>query len=153
MGQVLSVQEITKILPHRYPFLLVDRVLEKTDGPSADSRVGSKVKALKNVSIGEPFFVGHFPNKPVMPGVMILEAMAQAGALAYFSGVDKEVDVAIAAVNSAKFRKPVVPGDSLIMDVEIVKDRKSMVLIRCMASVGGEKVAEADILASIGSNK
>lgn len=144
-----DVVRIQEILPHRFPFLLVDRVLKVEAGDDASSRVGRKIKALKNVTIGEAHFVGHFPKRPVMPGVLIIEAMAQAGALAFFDPQSSEVDVAIASVSDAKFRKPVVPGDTLILEAEVKKHRRQMVVISCSASVENQKVAEAEIMAYV----
>ncbi|MCB0411694.1 MAG: 3-hydroxyacyl-ACP dehydratase FabZ [Bdellovibrionales bacterium] len=148
MQEVWDCVKIQKILPHRFPFLLVDRVLEVHPGKVKGDKVGRRVKALKNVTIGEAHFVGHFPKKPVMPGVLILEALAQAGALAFFEE-EEEVDVAITAVNKARFRKPVVPGDSLILDVQVTKYRSQMVFLACEAFVDGQKVAEAELTAYV----
>jgi beta-hydroxyacyl-ACP dehydratase FabZ len=130
----------------------VDRVLELKPGATG-TRVGRKVRALKNVTVGESHFVGHFPDRPVMPGVLIVEAMAQAGALAFFDPTYKDVNVAIAAVNRAKFRKPVVPGDSLILCAEIKKHKAQMVVIQCEAYVDDVRVAEAEILAFVDFKK
>lgn len=149
MSEVWDVVKIQEILPHRFPFLLVDRVLEIKPGADASTRVGRKVKALKNVTVGEAHFVGHFPKRPVMPGVLIVEAMAQAGALAFFDPSYQDVDVAITSVNNAKFRRPVVPGDQLILTAEITKHRRQMVAISCEAHVDNIKVAEAEIMAFI----
>lgn len=149
MEDTWDVVKIQEILPHRFPFLLVDRVLEVHAGEDEETRVGRKIKALKNVTIGESHFVGHFPKKPVMPGVLIIEAMAQAGALAFFDRARGEADVAIASVNDAKFRKPVVPGDTLILEAEIKKYRRNMVVIVCSASVDNQRVAEAEIMAYV----
>ncbi len=146
---VWDVVQIQEILPHRFPFLLVDRVLELTPGANAETRVGRKIVALKNVTVGEAHFVGHFPKRPVMPGVLIVEAMAQAGALAFFDPSYKDVDVAITSVNDAKFRLPVVPGDQLILHAEIKKHRKPMVAISCVARVNDKTVAEAEIMAYV----
>lgn len=148
----LDVVRIRQTLPHRYPFLLVDRVLERKSG-EGPGRQGSSIKALKNVTIGEPFFNGHFPERPIMPGVLIIEAMAQAGALAFFDEHDSNIDVAIASINRAKFRKPVIPGDSLILEALVLKDRGQMVLIECRALVDQSLVAEAEILAFVKSQR
>ncbi len=145
----LSQADILAILPHRYPFLLVDRVLSVSEGPKAGSRVGRRIKAVKQVTFNEPFFQGHFPGNPVMPGVLIIEAMAQAGALAYIKPEDPKSDLAIAHVRSAKFRKPVVPGDSLVLEGQVLKDRGHMILVELKGYVEGELVAEAEILAFI----
>ena len=140
----LDVRAIMEILPHRYPFLLVDRVLELEEG--------KRIVALKNVSSNEPFFQGHFPGNPIMPGVLVVEAMAQAGAvlllhsrpesrgrIVYFAGIDK-----------AKFRRPVVPGDPLRLEVEVLKLRTRTCLMRGEAHVGESMVAEAEIFSSLG---
>ncbi|MBU5366339.1 3-hydroxyacyl-ACP dehydratase FabZ [Enterococcus devriesei] len=140
---MLTIEEIKEIIPHRYPMLLIDRVEELEAGKS--------IKAKKNVSVNEPFFQGHFPHEPVMPGVLIVEAMAQAGAVAllsmeefkgktaYFGGIDK-----------AKFRKKVVPGDTLILEVELTKVRSSAGCGKGIAYVDGKKVAEAELTFMIG---
>ena len=139
----LNIQQIKEIIPHRYPMLLIDRVEEPIDG--------EKVIAKKNVTINEPFFQGHFPHEPVMPGVLIVEAMAQAGAVAllsleqfrgktaYFGGIDK-----------AKFRQKVTPGDTLILEVEIIKVKSSAGIGKGIARVDGKKVAEAELTFMIG---
>ncbi len=143
----LNAQDILAILPHRYPFLLVDRVLSIEEGTSEKNRVGRKVQALKNVSFNEPFFSGHFPENPVMPGVLIVEAMAQAGALAYFKKSDAEHNIAIGNIRSAKFRKPVVPGDTLLIDAVVTKDRGNLIVVDVHCRVDNEIVAEAEIVA------
>jgi beta-hydroxyacyl-ACP dehydratase FabZ len=150
-SSALSQADILAILPHRYPFLLVDRVLSVEEGPKSGTRVGRRIKALKQVSFNEPFFQGHFPGNPVMPGVLIIEAMAQAGALAYIKREDPKGNLAIANVRSAKFRKPVVPGDSLIIEGVVMKDRGHMIVLDLKGYVEGELVAEAEILAFISS--
>ena len=140
---MLTIEEIKEIIPHRYPMLLIDRVEELEAGKS--------IKAKKNVSVNEPFFQGHFPHEPVMPGVLIVEAMAQAGAVAllsmeefkgktaYFGGIDK-----------AKFHKKVVPGDTLVLEVELTKVRSSAGCGKGIAYVDGKKVAEAELTFMIG---
>jgi 3-hydroxyacyl-[acyl-carrier-protein] dehydratase len=149
MESTLTTRELLDILPHRYPFLLIDRVLEQVDGPNKTSRVDYFAKALKNVTMNEPFFQGHFPNFPLMPGVLLVEAMAQTAALAYYRKGDDELDFMIAGVEKAKFRKPVTPGDQLELTAKILKDRRNMILAECEAKVGGVLVAEATILAVI----
>lgn len=143
----LDIQQIMERLPHRYPMLLVDRVVEMVPGKS--------IVALKNVSMNEPFFTGHFPHHPVMPGVLIIEAMAQAAALFSFEG-DNEVDAAsqkvayyLVGVDGARFRKPVVPGDQLRL--EVVADRISRVMCKYSAKalVDGQVVAEAKLMCAI----
>lgn len=145
--QGYSLEEIKKILPHRYPFLLVDRILAIEEGNSSSNREGRILTALKNVTVNEDFFNGHFPHNPIMPGVLILEAMAQAGALANHSYENPDMDFMIASVSNAKFRQPVVPGDQLILTAEIIKDKGKMKKINCKAEVGGQIVAEAQVLA------
>ena len=145
--ETLSIDKIKKILPHRYPFLLVDRVISVTAGSNPKSKEGRVVEALKNVTVNEEFFNGHFPERPIMPGVLILEAMAQVGALANHSPDDPELEFMIASINYAKFRRPVVPGDQLILRGEILKDKGKMKRILCTAKVDGQLVAEAEVLA------
>jgi 3-hydroxyacyl-[acyl-carrier-protein] dehydratase len=147
-----DINQVLKVLPHRYPFVLIDRMLEFHEG-SGPGRVGRKVKALKNVTYNEPYFPGHFPHRPVMPGVLILEAMAQASIFAVYIEGGPALDVAIARISEIRFHKPVVPGDQLILDVEILKDRGQMVLMKLRSSVNGETIAETEMLASITSVK
>jgi 3-hydroxyacyl-[acyl-carrier-protein] dehydratase len=143
---VYTIVDILKLLPHRFPFLLVDRVEElvKPEGPS---RVGRKIRALKNVTINEPFFPGHFPHRPVMPGVLQIEAMAQVAALSCIDTPD--MDVAIAGIDSARFRRPVVPGDQLEMTAEVKRDRSMMIIVECVAKVNGQVVCEATLIAKM----
>ncbi|MDR3827944.1 3-hydroxyacyl-ACP dehydratase FabZ [Enterococcus sp.] len=139
----LTIQEIKEIIPHRYPMLLVDRVeeLEK----------GKRVVAKKNVTINEPFFQGHFPHEPVMPGVLIVEAMAQAGAVALLSLEDFRGKTAyFGGLDKAKFRKKVTPGDTLILEVEIIKVKSAAGIGKGIAYVDGKKVAEAELTFMIG---
>lgn len=144
----MTVEEIKEAIPHRYPFLLLDRVLEKSP-TSSETRKGQKIKCLKNVTVNENFFQGHFPTRALMPGVLLIEAMAQAGALACYRKEDPQMDVAIATVKETRIHRPVVPGDQLIIESEVLKDRGSMVVIRCKITVDGNTVTETDILASI----
>jgi 3-hydroxyacyl-[acyl-carrier-protein] dehydratase len=138
----VDVERIQAMLPHRYPFLLVDRVLEFT----ADKHL----RALKNVSINEPFFQGHFPGHPVMPGVLIIEALAQAsGLLVQLSKRDAagpQPLYYLVKVDKAKFTRVVGPGDQLILDVELKRMLRGMGLFACRASVAGKQVAEAELL-------
>jgi 3-hydroxyacyl-[acyl-carrier-protein] dehydratase len=139
----MDAREIQALLPHRYPFLLVDRVLEAS---------ASKVVALKNVSLNEPFFQGHFPGHPVMPGVLIVEALAQAGAVmaARATGFDPATQVVyFMAIDKVKFRKPVVPGDQLILEVVPLRAGAKVWKMRGEARVEGQVVAEAELLASL----
>ncbi|HHU93693.1 MAG TPA: 3-hydroxyacyl-ACP dehydratase FabZ [Alcaligenaceae bacterium] len=143
----LDIQQIMERLPHRYPMLLVDRVIEMVPGKS--------IVALKNVSMNEPFFTGHFPHHPVMPGVLIIEAMAQAAALFSFEG-DTEVDAAsqkvayyLVGVDGARFRKPVVPGDQLRLEVVADRISRSMCKYTGKALVDGQVVAEAKLMCAI----
>jgi len=145
--QGYSIADIKKILPHRYPFLLVDRILSIKEGGNPKNREGRILTAVKNVTVNEEFFNGHFPHSPIMPGVMILEAMAQAGALANHSADNPDMEFMIASVANAKFRKPVVPGDQLILIAHIEKDKGKMKKINCRAEVDGQIVAEAQVLA------
>ena len=138
---VLDINEIQKILPHRYPFLLIDRVLELAPK--------ERIVALKNVTINEPFFAGHFPGAPIMPGVLIIEAIAQAGGALLLTEVEDRNDklMVFTSIERAKFRKPVVPGDQLRLEVKVIGWRvvRNMVAARMegLAYVDGRKVAEA----------
>ena len=141
---MMDVQEIQKLLPHRYPFLLVDRV--------TSIEPGKALRAYKNVSVNEPFFEGHFPGHPVMPGVLVLEALAQASAiLAYRStGFDPAQKVTyLMAIDAAKFRRPTVPGDRLELEVEVLRFKGAIMKTRGLAKVDGEVVAEGEFLATV----
>jgi beta-hydroxyacyl-ACP dehydratase FabZ len=139
---MIDIEGILDILPHRYPFLLVDRVLELEEG---------RILALKNVTFNEPHFTGHFPGVPVMPGVLVVESMAQAGGvmmlhdmpdrhskLIYFTGID-----------NCRFRRPVVPGDQLLLEVKVVKRRQRFAVLHGVARVGDEVAAEADLSSAL----
>lgn len=140
---VMSIQEIKEIIPHRYPMLLMDRIEELEEG--------KRVVAKKNVTINEPFFQGHFPHEPVMPGVLIVEAMAQAGAVALLSLPDFRGKTAyFGGLDKAKFRKKVTPGDTLILEVEILKVKSAAGIGKGIAYVDGKKVAEAELTFMIG---
>jgi 3-hydroxyacyl-[acyl-carrier-protein] dehydratase len=142
---MLDIKEIQQILPHRYPFLLVDKIVTLEE---------NKVVGIKNVTINEPFFQGHFPGTPIMPGVLVIEAMAQVGAvlflkmnehknkLAYFTGIDK-----------AKFRKPVMPGDQLRMELEVLKVNSRICKMRGKAFVDETLVVEAELLSALVDKK
>jgi 3-hydroxyacyl-[acyl-carrier-protein] dehydratase len=143
--EMYNIREIMTYLPHRYPFLLIDRILSIDPGKS--------VQALKNVTMNEPFFQGHFPEIPVMPGVLILEAMGQAGGvLAHVSMPEKLQGrlVYFTSIDKARFRKPVVPGDQLIIESKIINIRSKAVRMTSVAKVDGKKVAEAELMAVIG---
>ncbi|MFN2363203.1 MAG: 3-hydroxyacyl-ACP dehydratase FabZ [Halarsenatibacteraceae bacterium] len=134
-----NIEEIQEFLPHRYPLLLIDRVLEMEEGKF--------IKAIKNVTINEEFFQGHFPGHPIMPGVLIVEAMAQAGGvLLYKSGAGDKGSISyFAAIKEAKFRKPVVPGDTLVIECEILRMRRSLSKIKAKATVKDQVAAEAEL--------
>lgn len=146
----ITAENIEKILPHRYPFLLIDRILDLSGG-SIESRVNRKATARKNVTFNEPFFTGHFPGHPIMPGVLIIEALAQTCAIAAFRPGHETADSRfyIAAVNNAKFRQPVTPGDTLELNVECTKDRGSLIIFSGQAIVDGKIAAEAELWAKI----
>ena len=134
----LDYSAIERIIPHRYPFLLVDRVL---------SIEGNKCVALKNVSVNEPFFQGHFPNHPIMPGVLQLEAIAQVAGIFMIKAQEAENMMAyFMAANNVKWRKPVVPGDSLIIEVEMMKSRGKIGKANGICKVNGEVVSEAEVM-------
>ncbi|QKX02563.1 3-hydroxyacyl-ACP dehydratase FabZ [Wolbachia endosymbiont of Dirofilaria (Dirofilaria) immitis] len=141
----LNISDIIKILPHSHPFLLVDRVVE--------CNPGKNIKAIKNVTFNEPFFVGHFPSRPMMPGVLIVESLAQASAVCVLAKESQSITgnkvVYFMSIESAKFRKPVTPGDTLILQANIKNVRLSACKFECIAYVGEEKVTEAIILAML----
>jgi 3-hydroxyacyl-[acyl-carrier-protein] dehydratase len=146
----LDILGIQKKIPHRFPFLLIDRIDTYTDGPNKDSWVGRKVVARKNITFNEPYFTGHFPHKPVMPGVLQVEAMAQAGAVACIGGIGGPAyDVLIAKITNARFRRPVVPGDVLEIHAEIMKEKSGIVTVTCKAMCDGEVVCEAELVAKV----
>ena len=141
----IDIHQILKRLPHRYPFLLVDRILE--------IEKGVRIKALKNVTINEPFFPGHFPLRPVMPGVLMLEAMAQAAAVLSFESADQLPDekmlVYFAGIDGARFKRPVEPGDQLIMDVTLLRSKGGIFKFAGRASVDGDLAAEAELMCAM----
>jgi 3-hydroxyacyl-[acyl-carrier-protein] dehydratase len=143
-GGVMDIRAIQELLPHRYPFLLVDRVVRLEPG--------QRITAYKNVTVNEPFFNGHFPGHPVMPGVLILEALAQAaGILAYKSeGMSpKEKVTYLMSIDGAKFRRPVVPGDRLTLEVEVLRHKGDVWKTKGTALVDGQRVAEGEFLATV----
>ncbi len=138
---MLDINEIMKLLPHRYPMLLVDRILEIAED-------GKRIVGLKNVSANEQFFQGHFPGAPVMPGVLIVEAMAQCAAVLFLREIeDRETKLFLfGGVDKARFRRPVLPGDQLILEIDVLQKRASTVKVRGTAKVAGVVVAEAELL-------
>jgi len=136
-----DIGAILELMPHRYPFLLLDRVLEMEEG---------RILAVKNVTINEPFFMGHFPGRPVMPGVMIVEAMAQAGGFLLLSGIGEEERASrliyFAGIDNCRFRRPVIPGDQLHFEVHIVSKRSTFAKMHGKALVDGEVACEADMM-------
>jgi len=140
----IDIHQILKLLPHRYPFLLVDRVLELTPRVS--------IRALKNVTMNEPFFQGHFPDFPVMPGVLIIEALAQTAALLTFSEAKAENAVYyFAGIDGARFKKPVLPGDQLIMTAILEREKAGIYKFQVNATVNDELAAEANITCAVRS--
>ena len=141
----MDIHQILKKLPHRYPILLIDRVLELEKG--------QRIKALKNVTINEPFFVGHFPHRPVMPGVLMLEAMAQAGALLSFETLDQGPDddtvYYFGGIDGARFKRPVEPGDQLTLAVTLDRMKSGVFKFSGTASVGNELAAEAQLVCTV----
>ncbi len=137
-----DISDILAVMPHRYPILLIDRVLEMDE---------KTIRAIKNVTINEPHFLGHFPGVPVMPGVLIVEAMAQAGGFLLFSQMDDREGKLIyfTGIDKCRFRKPVVPGDQLIFEVELVAKRSTFAKIRGRALVDGVVVCEAEMMSAL----
>ena len=142
---VMDIHQILKRLPHRYPILLVDRVVEMEKNV--------RIRALKNVTINEPFFMGHFPHRPVMPGVLILEAMAQAAALLSFASMDQDPGddtvVYFAGIDGARFKRPVEPGDQLILEATIDRAKAGIYKYKARALVDGLVVAEAELMCTM----
>ena len=140
---MMDIKEIREILPHRYPFLLVDKITEMEEG--------RRVKGYKNVTINEPFFQGHFPEYPVMPGVLVLEALAQVGAVAVLSMEQfKGKNPLFAGADKVKWRKQVMPGDKLELECEIIKIKGPIGIGKAVATVDGKKACEAEIMFAIG---
>jgi 3-hydroxyacyl-[acyl-carrier-protein] dehydratase len=142
---MMDIHEILKLLPHRYPFLMVDRVLAIETGKS--------IRSLKNVTINEPFFSGHFPHRPVMPGVLMLEAMAQTAALLSFAtaGVtpDDKTVYYFAGIDGARFKRPVEPGDQLVMEVTLLRTKGGIYKFKGVAHVGEELACEAELMCTM----
>lgn len=140
---MLDINEIMQYLPHRYPFLLVDRVLEYEENKN--------IVAIKNVTMNEPFFQGHFPGNPVMPGVLVIEAMAQVGGILAFKSVNnvRKKLVYFMGIDNARFRKPVIPGDQLKFVLEVTKQRRNIWAFKADAFVDDVRVAEADVMATL----
>ena len=142
---MMDIHEILRQLPHRYPFLLVDRVLS--------CEKGQRIQALKNVTINEPFFNGHFPHRPVMPGVLMLEAMAQAAALLAFDTIgvtpDDKTVYYFAGIDGARFKRPVEPGDQLIMYVELLRLKSGIFKFKGVTRVQGNVVCEAELMCTM----
>lgn len=139
----MDILEIMQVLPHRYPLLLVDRILE--------IELGKRIVGLKNVSINEPYFQGHFPGFPLMPGVYILEALAQVGGILMIKSLDLEIGkyaIVFAGIDDARFKKPVYPGDQLILELEVISLKKSLSKMKGTAKVDNQVVAEAILYAS-----
>lgn len=139
----IDILEILKLLPHRYPFVMVDRILSL--------EMGKEIVGLKNVTINEPFFQGHFPARPVMPGVLILEGMAQVGGIMAFYANPEAIGTKLlffAGIDKARFRKPVVPGDQLIFTLKLIKQKRGITIMSAVAEVDGQVVAEAELMAS-----
>lgn len=141
----MNIHEILKKLPHRYPFLLVDRVLE--------IEPNVRIRALKNVTINEPFFAGHFPTRPVMPGVLMLEAMAQTAALLTFSSAGEEASDGrlyyFVGIDGARFKRPVEPGDQLVMEAELLRAKSGIFKYKARATVDGVLAVEAELMCTV----
>ena len=142
---MMDIHQILKLLPHRYPILLVDRVLAVDKGKS--------IKTLKNVTINEPFFTGHFPHRPVMPGVLMLEAMAQSAALLSFAAMgvtpDDKTVYYFAGIDGARFKRVVEPGDQLVMDVSLLRQKAGIYKYKGVAHVGDELACEAELMCTM----
>ena len=148
MEKTFDIQRIMNLLPHRYPFIMIDRILELVPG--------EKVVALKNVTINEPFFQGHFPGSPIMPGVLMIEAMGQAGAVLAAESLPEEEQgslIYFMGMNKVKFRKPVVPGDQIIFEIKFLKQRAKVFKMSGIAFVDKKRVAEAELMASFGEKQ
>ena len=138
---MMNINEIMQHLPHRYPFLLVDRI--------TDLQPGKSITGIKNVTFNEPFFQGHFPGQPIMPGVLIIEAMAQVAGIAAFSSGMEGKAVYFMSIEKAKFRRPVVPGDQLRLEIKVLQQRGNVWKFSGAATVDGKLAAEADFTAMV----
>jgi len=142
---MMNIHEIMEFLPHRYPFLLIDRILEFEEN--------KRIVGMKNVTINEPFFQGHFPGHPIMPGVLLIEAMAQTGGVMALKslpeGEAKKKVLYFMSIDKAKFRKPVIPGDQVRFELELIKNRGNIKSFKAEAKVDGSVVAEAEMMAMI----
>ncbi len=158
----LDIDQIRRYLPHRSPFLLVDRVLDIVptgdleDMSANQGKVGIKVTALKNVSYNEPWVTGHFPGFSIFPGVLIIEAMAQAASFSFYPYVEQDIErisrdfrLILVGVEGARFRRPVIPGDALLIETKVIRCRGKLWVFKAEASVDGQRVAEAEILANL----
>ncbi len=145
MTTTMDIHDILKRLPHRYPFLLVDKVLELEKG--------KRIKALKNVTINEPFFVGHFPVRPVMPGVLMLEALAQAAAILAFDNIevlpDEKTVFYFVGIDNARFKRPVEPGDQLVLNATFERSKANIVKFSSFATVGDAVAVQADLMCTM----
>jgi 3-hydroxyacyl-[acyl-carrier-protein] dehydratase len=148
-SKVMGINEIKEYLPHRYPLLLVDRVV--------DYEIGKTITAIKNVTVNEEFFNGHFPHKPVMPGVLMIEALAQTAAILSFMTMNVKPDensvVYFVGIDNARFKRPVEPGDQLRMDVEILRTSRGIWKYKATASVDGKVAVEAELMCTIRANE
>jgi beta-hydroxyacyl-ACP dehydratase FabZ len=141
--RTMDVMEIQELLPHRYPILLVDRIL--------DYEPGAWIRGVKNITMGDQIFLGHFPKRPVFPGVLIVEAMAQTGGCLVLQTVENHKNKLIyfMAIDNVKFRKPVVPGDQMVMEVKVITNKGKIAKLRGEAFVDGQKVAEAEFMSML----
>ena len=139
-SRIIEANEIMKLLPHRYPFLLVDRVV--------DYQEGEWLKAIKNISVNEPFFTGHFPEQPILPGVLILEALAQSMGILAFKTLELSGNELFyfAGIDEARFKRPVVPGDQMELYVEVIRERRGITAFTGVATVNGEVACEAKLM-------
>ncbi|MHB2018492.1 MAG: 3-hydroxyacyl-ACP dehydratase FabZ [Candidatus Xenobia bacterium] len=144
--QTLDIREIQKILPHRFPFLMVDRITFIENGVRG--------QGIKNVTVNEPFFQGHYPGKPIMPGVMIVEALAQVGAIVMMNAQrDKKITPYLAGIEGLRFRRPVVPGDQLVLEVELVMARRDVGKMKAKATVDGQVCVQGEMMFALKEEK